>query len=180
MNYHPTEEQLIDYLHGELAPGADAEILLHLEGCAQCRDDYDAQARVSELVHDYAAATQCDLPLSLIDSIWTTVDSEAPSWTTRLAALLRPAVLVPLAAMLVLAAFLGYGPNWHRGETTIIDAAYYLDDHAALTSTVPFGDGPVVPSSLFTGQSASDQQWLASSGASDVADDGPSTSDAAH
>jgi len=172
MNNHPTEEQIIDYLHGELAPGADAALLLHLESCAHCRENYDAHARVTELLGEYAVASEREFPLGMRERIWNAVESDAaPSWSSRFAAIWRPAVAIPLVAMLAIAAFLGYGPNLRHGSTTIIDAAYYLDDHAALTSTIPFGEGTTVPSSLFTGQSASDQQWLASSGASDVAAD---------
>ncbi len=173
MNQHPTEEQIVDYLHGELAPGADAALLLHLEECAECRSDYGAQARVSELLRDYADASERDFPLGMGERIRNAIKSiPAPSWDQRLQALWRPALAIPVAAVFALAAFLGHGATLRQGATTIIDAAYYLDDHAALTSTVPFGEGNVVPSTLLTGQSASDQQWLASSGASDVAADG--------
>ncbi len=173
MNQHPTEEQIVDYLHGELAPGADAALLLHLEDCAQCRSDYGAQARISELLRDYAVASERDFPLGMSERIRNAIESvPGPSWDQRVRALLRPVMVIPVAAAFAIAAFLGHGVTLRHGATTIIDAAYYLDDHAALTSTVPFGEGTVVPSTLYTGQSASDQQWLASSGASDVAADG--------
>jgi predicted anti-sigma-YlaC factor YlaD len=176
MNQHPTQEQLIDYLHGELSPGADASLLLHLDGCTGCRADYEAQARLSEDLRAFARSEERDLPVQIRPLIWAAIESGSrpPSWADRLAMLLRPAIALPAAAAIAIAAFAGYAVSLPHAGTTI-DAAYYLDDHAALTSAVPFGEGNPVPSSLYTGESASDQQWIASSATSDVAVD-----DAAH
>ena len=92
-----------------------------------------------------------------------------PSFGQRIAAFLRPAIAVPIAAVLVAGAFFGYTATHHNGPITTIDAAYYLRDHASLNGTMPFGEGSVDPS-LRGDESAGDQQWIASTGTSVVAE----------
>lgn len=158
MNQHVTEEQLIDYLHGELAPGTDAALLLHLEGCGDCRARYDGQARLSEVLHAHARATERDLPLGFEARIRAAAESSDPARAGRgFPGWLRPALAIPFAAVFVIATLLSYELSAHHGTTTI-DAAFYLDDHAALTSRVPFGEGGTVPSALFTTESVDGAQ----------------------
>ncbi|HET9028743.1 MAG TPA: zf-HC2 domain-containing protein [Candidatus Aquilonibacter sp.] len=170
---HATTEDLIDYLHGELPPEADAGILAHLEQCAQCTALYDDQARLSESLRSYARSSERDLPQGVVASIWDAIEREerAPSSLQRLAAFLRPAYALPIAAVLVLGAFFGYTATHRAAATTTIDAAIYLRDHASLNSTMPFGDGASEPATLRSDESASDQQWIASTGTSVVAQD---------
>lgn len=146
---HVTTEQLIDYLHGELAPGDDAHILQHLEHCGACAAAYDEQARVTEALRAYARASERELPQGVVNRIWDQIEREerSPSWGARIAAFWRPAVAVPVAAVLVVGAFFGFTATHHAAVTTI-DASYYLQDHAAITGTVPFSEGIVVPSGL--------------------------------
>ena len=159
MKPHLTPEQLIDYLHGELAPGEDAAVLLHLESCVPCRASYDEEASFSETLRSFARATERDFPPGVRARILSAVEASQtrPAWTARLAAWLRPAVAIPVAAAVVVAAFAGYDSATHRSRTTI-DAAYYLDDHAALTSAVPFNEGNIVPTALFTTENADGTQ----------------------
>jgi len=159
MKSHPSPEQLIDYSHGELAPGEDAAVLLHLEGCVPCRARYDEEASLSEALRNFAHASECELPAGVRASIFSAVDPSRvqPGWTARLAAWLRPAVAIPVAAAVLIAAFAGYDSATHRSRT-MIDAAYYLDDHAALTSAVPFNEGNIVPTALFTTENADGTQ----------------------
>jgi predicted anti-sigma-YlaC factor YlaD len=165
---HVTQDVLIDYLHGELPPGEDAMVLLHLESCTQCRQEYDVQASLTEAMRAYAHATETELPDDLRRSIWSAIDdAEAASFRSRLRRWLTPAAGLAAAAAAAYAILVTSGA---QHGSPAIDAIYYLDDHAALTSTVPFNEGSVVPSSLVTGTATSDQQWLSSSGADDVAD----------
>ncbi|HTU70119.1 MAG TPA: zf-HC2 domain-containing protein [Candidatus Baltobacteraceae bacterium] len=158
MNTHITEEQLIDYLHGELAPGADAALLLHLEGCGECRVRYDAQARLSESLRAYARATERELPLGFEVRVRAAIESSRVPAQRSLPGWVRPALAIPVAAVLAIGAYFTYGSSaTHRGATTI-DAAFYLDDHAALTSRVPFDEGGTVPSALFTTESVDGAQ----------------------
>jgi anti-sigma factor RsiW len=145
---HATTEQLIDYLHGELSPDEDATIMMHMQHCETCGAAYDQQARLSEALRAYGRTTESELPQGVAYRIWDQIDRERhPSFAARLAALWRPAFAVPAAAVLVIAAFFGYSAAHHVSVTTI-DASYYLQDHAALTGTVPFGEGSIVPSGL--------------------------------
>ena len=159
MTSHPSQEQLIDYLHGELAPSDDAALLLHLESCAPCRERYQDEARLSESLRGLARANERELPPGVRAGIWSAIEaSQGPSaWTQRLRVWLRPIVAIPIAAAFVVVTFAGYESSLHRGGT-LIDAAYYLDDHAALTSSVPFNEGTIVPTALFTTENADGTQ----------------------
>jgi anti-sigma factor RsiW len=171
MTNHLTSEQLIDYLHGELPPGDDASVHVHLETCAACRAEYEAQAVLTESLRAYARQTERELPGAVRGAIWNAVDARSrASFSGRLRAFFRPALGLAVAAAATIAVIAGYSTATHHVPTAI-DAVYYLDDHAALTSTVPFHEGSAVPAALTTGQAASDQEWLASSGAGDVAVD---------
>jgi anti-sigma factor RsiW len=159
MNAHPNQEQLIDYLHGELAPGEDAALLQHLENCTSCRARYHDEIELSESLRTYARISERELPAGVRNAVWAAIESgeRAPTWSQRLVAWLNPAVAFPVAAALVLAAFIGYGSSPHHPATTI-DATYYLDDHAALTSAVPFNEGNTVPTALYTPENADGPQ----------------------
>jgi anti-sigma factor RsiW len=166
---HTTQEALIDYLHGELAPEEDAAVLVHLEGCDACRSEYEVQARLSEALHAYAEMTDVELPGHVRAAIWNQIETEQrTSWRARMVAWMRPVAGVAVAAAAAVAIVIGVSPR-HAGPA--IDAMYYLEDHAALTASVPFHEGSAVPSSLVTGVVMNDQQWLASSGSGDIAVD---------
>ncbi|MBV8638601.1 MAG: zf-HC2 domain-containing protein [Candidatus Eremiobacteraeota bacterium] len=169
---HTTTENIIDYLHHELGPEADAALLLHLKSCAQCAAMYEEQARLSESLRAFARASERELPQGVVARIWDAVDAQAPqpSVTQRIAAFFRPAIVVPVAAVLVVGAFFGYSATHHASPMITIDAAYYLRDHASINNTMPFGESSVEPTSLRSDESASDQQWVASTGASAVAE----------
>lgn len=168
---HITQDVLIDYLHGELPPGDDAAVLLHLESCAHCRHEYDAQATLSESIRAYGRMTETELPGAVRAAIWQAIAAgERPSWSARMRAWLRPAAGLGIAIAAAAAIAIGIVPGLHHSGP-VIDAVYYLDDHAALTSAMPFGQGSVVPSSLVASGTPSDQQWLASS-TGDVTVDG--------
>ncbi len=168
---HTTIEDIIDYLHRELSPEADAAMLGHLASCPQCAAMYEEQARISESLRAYGRATERELPQGVVARIWDAVDAQQtrPTFADRVAALFRPATAIPAAAVLVAAAFFGYSATHHAVSVTTIDAAYYLRDHASLNSTMPFGTGVVDPSSL-RDEGAGDQHWIASTGASVVAE----------
>ncbi|HTV94330.1 MAG TPA: anti-sigma factor [Verrucomicrobiae bacterium] len=159
MKPHLTQEQLIDYLHGELAPGEDAGVLLHLEGCDPCRAQYEEEATLTESLRSFARTSERELPAGVRASILSAVEASQsqPGWTARITGWLRPAVAIPVAAAIAIAVFAGYGSAVHSGRTTI-DAAYYLDDHAALTSAVPFNEGNTVPTALLTTENADGSQ----------------------
>ena len=164
---HLPIERLIDYLHGELAPAADASVLAHLEACATCRTAYDAEAELSDLLHTYARSTERDLPPGLLARIRASVeDASHLAWRQRLTLWLRPLVALPLGAAAVIAVyFIALALHFGAPQRVTIAAAYYLEDHAALTRTMPFGaNEPVVPASLESGDPGGDQLWVATTG----------------
>jgi hypothetical protein len=149
MNQHLTNDRLTDYLHHALAPEQDAAIFAHLQDCAPCQAAMRAETALTEALRRQAAAEERDLPAGVEATIWSRVEeiSSAPSFAERIAAWLRPAILVPLAAVLVLGLF--FAPQLFNRPPQTIDAAYYLDDHAAVNGTIPFGDASeTIPASL--------------------------------
>ena len=140
--HHPTTDRLIDYLHGELAPEEDAALYAHLEACSPCAAAYALEVQLSEMLRNQAAVEEQELPSMVKARIWAEIREAPASPAERLRAWLRPAYALPVAAAVVLAAI--FGPAYlHQTQApagTVIDAAYYLQDHAAMNSTVPFGD----------------------------------------
>ena len=141
---HLTNEQLIDYMHGALAPEQDAAVYEHIESCAQCRAEYDAELALTYILRAHAASEERELPSTLKAELWSRIRAAEPSTWSRIAAWVRPSVAVPVAAVLALAAYFG---NTYLGAQPApsIEAAYYLQDHAALNGTVPFSDHSVNP-----------------------------------
>ncbi len=148
---HLSPGDIVDYLHHELDAEADARALAHLEHCPSCAAEYEAQAHLNDALRVYARASERELPQGVVHRIWDAVEREnaRPGLAALVRALLRPAVAFPAAAALALALaiVIGFAIIPHATAPTI-DAAYYLDDHAALTGTVPFGDRAVLPSTL--------------------------------
>src|ERR1700719_4446747 len=108
MKQHPDINQLIDYIHRELAPEEDAAILLHIESCDECRTRYESETRLSEALRLYGLKTERDLPAGVVDRIWDGVyAAQQPAWTERLRALLRPAIAVPVGVAAALAIYFG-------------------------------------------------------------------------
>jgi anti-sigma factor RsiW len=160
---HATTEQLVDYLHGELDPDRDAALLQHLEACPQCRAAYESEAGLTAALRRYAAMSERELPSGVAARIWDAVD--APPAPSPFAFWMRPVATIPAAAVLVLAIL--FGVSHVALQRPAIDAAYYIDDHAALLGTVPFSETSVVPASLANDETGADQQWLSSTSAGD-------------
>jgi anti-sigma factor RsiW len=158
MNDHLTTERLIDYLHGELDPAADACVLAHLEVCGACKHAFETEVALTEALHVYGRATEVELPGSVRGAVWHAVDQAARP-AARIHAWLRPILGVGLAAAAAAAIAFGISPVLHRAGPAAIDAMYIFDDHAALRGSVPFNE------------SNSGQQWLALNGSGDVAVD---------
>jgi len=149
MNQHLSQDRLIDYLHHALAPEDDAAVYAHLQACPECSAAMRAETALTEALQREAAAEERDLPAGVSATIWARVEelSATPSFADRIRAWLRPAILVPVAAVLVLGLFLA--PQLFHRAPVSIDAAYYLDDHAAVNGTIPFGDASeTIPASL--------------------------------
>ncbi len=139
MTEHLANQTLIDYMHAGLGPEQDAQVYAHLESCAACRSDYDAELALTDILRSYAAHETRELPSSVKAEIWERIRAARPSPVRSLANWFRPAVALPIAAVLALGMYFGTSYLGPHGVASI-DAGYYLEDHAALNSTVPFSD----------------------------------------
>jgi predicted anti-sigma-YlaC factor YlaD len=161
MMQHLKTEKLIDYMHGALSPQEDAAVYAHIESCDACRKELEAEAALTEMLRTYAAREEREMPATLKAEIWSRIRAAQPSGWTRLREWLRPAVAVPVAAVLALGAYFGTTYLGPHGAPSI-EAAYYLQDHEALNSTVPFSDrSSVSPINLDNGNSVDTTQQTA-------------------
>ena len=139
MSNHITTDLLVDYVHHELAPEEDALVHAHLGECAGCRREVENESALTDALRSAAAAEETDMPSLVAARVWETIRSARPSPLGRLAVLLRPAVAVPLAAALVIGAYVAV-PLSHGGPAPTIDAGYYLEQHAAAQVQYPLAE----------------------------------------
>lgn len=138
MMQHLTDEKLIDYLHEALSPQEDAAVYAHMETCPDCRKRYDAEVALSEMLRSHARRQEREMPPTLKAEIWNRIRASEVSAENRLWNWFRPAFALPVAAAIALGVYFGVS---HSGSNPpLIEASYYLQDHAALNSTVPFND----------------------------------------
>lgn len=138
MNHHLSPETLIDFLHGELPAQDDALVHAHLAGCSDCRRTHDAEAALGELLRTSAAAGEREMPSLVTARVWERIRAAEPGPLARLAALLRPAVAIPLAAVLLLGGWFA-SPFSHPHAPTI-DVNYYFEAHAADAGQTPLSE----------------------------------------
>jgi len=133
MNDHLSPERLIDFLHGELAPAEDALTHAHLQACAACRAEHDAEASLTTFLRSAAAAGELEMPSLVKAAVWQRIREAQPGPFARLASWLRPAIAVPAAALLIVGAYFA-SPLAHPAAAPTIDANYYFEMHAAQSS----------------------------------------------
>ena len=140
MMQHLGTNTLIDYLHGELAPGEDATVLAHLEGCAACTRELNVEAGITDALRAAARAEALELPLGMSSAIMARIAASSQSPLGRLQGWLRPVVLVPLAAA-VTAAAIFFPLNAHKTvPPRALPVSYYLEEHAARAQENPLAD----------------------------------------
>lgn len=142
MNTHYDRETLIDYLHGALAPAADAQVFAHLEACRPCNAVHDEEAALGDALRFAARTEELEFPSMVKAKVWDAIRREKPSWIDALRARWGPRVAVPVAAVVILAGYLGLPPIIHSGQSgSGVDASYFLDVHNAEVQQNPFGPG---------------------------------------
>jgi anti-sigma factor RsiW len=149
MTQHLTTDTIIDYIHGELSPAEDALTLAHLQSCATCSEDYERETQISEALlagrHD-----ERELPSMVKARIWEIVRAERPSQLAWLTGLLRPAIAIPAAAVLIVATYLASPLSRPAPSGPTVDATYYLEQHAAELLRNPLSERSVTTPVLET------------------------------
>jgi anti-sigma factor RsiW len=134
---HPSTDQLVDYLHGELTAAEDAAIHAHLATCSECERRRDEEAAITEALRAQARAVERDVPLGLFTRTRATVAKPHTS---------RWWFAFPAAAALAAAIYVGIIAHG-GGSSRTVEAAYYVNAHAVMTAREPFSDG-VSPSMM--------------------------------
>ncbi len=143
MSEHLHNALLIDYLRRELPPEDDALVLAHLEKCPACRREYEIEISLSESLRTAAAREELEFPSMIAARVWEEIRSARPSPLAQFVAFFRPAVAVPLVAAAAVAAFFFAMPLTGHESSPKINAAYYLEAHAALQAQNPLDErGP--------------------------------------
>ncbi|MBV9646531.1 MAG: zf-HC2 domain-containing protein [Candidatus Eremiobacteraeota bacterium] len=154
MTQHLTTDNIIDYLHGELDPAEDALVHSHLQACAPCRAEFERESSLTDALRAYAHAEERDLPGMVKAQLWQTIRTQRPSAAERLAALLRPAIAVPAAALLVLVTYFASPLGRPTAQLRTIDVMYYFEQHAAEQMKSPLADRNATSSMLETSEAA--------------------------
>ena len=139
MNEHLSTDLLMDFVHGELSPTKDAMAHAHLARCGACREAYELETTLSEALRAAAKAEEREMPSLVSAAVWARIRSAEPGPLAKLAAWLRPAYALPVAAALLIGGFF-VSPLAHPAVHHTIDASYYLEAHAAQTSATPLSE----------------------------------------
>jgi anti-sigma factor RsiW len=137
---HPSIEQIVDYLHGELTAPEDAALHAHLAGCRPCDELRAQEVALTELLRAQLQAEERELPGRVVTRIHDGIKRRRP--------ILPPLLLLP--AMVAAAAAVFVGLNlWHPAVNGgALDASYYVDNHAALAAGSPFTENAPLPAML--------------------------------
>ena len=147
---HPTPEQLVDYLHGELPPPQDAAVHAHLAECSPCARAYEAESVAhANVLRAHARTQERELPYRVVAAIRDArrTTRQRPRRGNSLRALSapsscsRPRRRSPSRCI-------SESSGTPCAGATPIDAAYYVNNHAALTATTPFSEDAPIPAML--------------------------------
>ncbi len=148
---HLSTEALIDYIHGALAPEADAGVFQHLASCAACRAEYESEVGLGEALRASARAQEVEFPSIVAARVWEEIRNARPGPFAGLAALLRPVIAVPLAVAILLGGYFATPLGRPGAPQRTIDATYYLEQHAGQAESDPLserGSAQTIESSL--------------------------------
>jgi anti-sigma factor RsiW len=141
MTCHDCRGLLTDYQHGELDAATDAALHDHLQTCPSCRAELDAESALTDTLRS-AFAQQLELPTAVLARVRQAVRAErAPGFVESVRALLRPVVLAPAAAVIVLVvAAVSYLHPAPSGAPQQLSTAYFVQRHVAHTMDSQSGD----------------------------------------
>ncbi len=127
---HPSTERIIDYIHRGLSLTEDAVLFAHFAECPHCREEYEAELRLTAALQSAAAAESLDLPSAVKAEVWSRIRSrESRGWNL----FLRPLIAVPVGVAIALAAFFATQTNSQMMVHPMVGAQYYFDVHSAAT-----------------------------------------------
>lgn len=132
---------LTDYAHHELDAAQDALVFEHVQSCAQCRAAWQAEVDLTESIR-YAYSEERELPMSVVAGVRMALRGRtAPTFLDRVRAGLRPALVAPAAAvLLIVAGVIWYGPSAWRPASSQLSSSYFVRQHVAQTLGSPSSD----------------------------------------
>ena len=128
-SHHPTTETIIDYIHGELSPAADAALFEHFNACTDCRSAYEAELLLTTTLRAGAKRETLEMPSTVKAEVWHRVRAQQPN---RWDFLFKPFVAIPVGAAFALAAFLAIHAM-PAAQHPVVASQYYFDVHSAAT-----------------------------------------------
>ena len=135
-------ELLTDYQHGELDAASDAAIFDHVQSCPDCAKELAAQNELTESLRA-AFATELEMPTSVLAGVRQAVRRDKTAdFVYWLRALLRPVVLAPTAAAIILAVGIAshvHNVNSANGQPQL-STDYFVREHVAHTLSSQSGD----------------------------------------
>lgn len=135
------QTQLLDYEHGELKAAEDAAVFGHLQSCGACRAIlHDDRQLVDSLRASFGA--EREIPTAVIATVRQAMRATAPpAFGQRLRALLRPVIVGPAAAAVIIAAvsLAKFGVS-HNETGPALPANYFVRQHVAQTLGLPSTD----------------------------------------
>jgi predicted anti-sigma-YlaC factor YlaD len=152
---HYTDDDLIDYLHGEVSDEVDARVHAHLARCGDCSARFDAQARLGEMLRASALAQERPFPPMIRAHVWASIRAAEPTPLERIRAFINPLVAVPVAAAFALLMYLSVPiVRGDRATAPTVAAAYYFEEHAAEGLENPLADHVNTNATLAFGQTS--------------------------
>jgi len=132
-------ELLTDYIHGELDPARDAAVHGHIQSCVDCRNEWQAEVELTESIRG-AMGEERDLPMAVVVGVRHAMRGQtAPGMLEKLRAALRPAILGPAAAaVLLVIGIVRYDQVQHA--TSALSSSYFVRQHVAQTIGSPSND----------------------------------------
>lgn len=132
---------LTDYQRGEVDAVTDAAIFEHVSTCAACREELAASEALTQSLRS-AFATERDLPMSVVAGVRQAVRGQrSEGFIAGLRALMRPSVLAPVAAAVVVVfGIVRYDQLHNSASAQTLSADYFVRQHVAQTMSTQSGD----------------------------------------
>jgi len=137
---HLQIDTIIDYLHHELAPGDDAEVLAHLEACADCTAELNVEASITDRMRAAARAEELEVPSGLRSAILTRIAGQRRGLLESLRGWVQPLVFVPVAAAVAAAAIFFFPAHTPPSSQSGLPVSFYLQQYAVHAQQNPLAD----------------------------------------